>query len=63
MDPVLLSQVHLSGEVSCSLFTPHMLKANICTACSKLINKHSPEAIPDDQCLLKVSALHGHGQG
>lgn len=31
-----------------------MLKANICTSCNKLINKHSPEAIPDNQCLLKV---------
>lgn len=52
----LLSQIHLSGEVSCPLFAPHMLKANICTSCNKLINKHSPEAIPDDQCLLKVAS-------
>ena len=31
-----------------------MLKANYCISCSKLINKHCPEAIPDDECLLKV---------
>lgn len=62
MDPALLSQVHLSGEVSCSLFTPHMLKANICTSCSKLINKHSPEAIPDNQCLLKALEFSQKGE-
>ena len=54
MDPKLLSQIHLSGESSCPAFVPHMLKANMCTSCSKLINKHSVEAIPDEQCLLKV---------
>lgn len=53
----LLSQIHLSGESGCPLFSPHMLKANFCTVCSKLINKHSPQAIPDDQCLLKVGEL------
>jgi len=54
-NPALFSQVHPSGEVSCPLFSPHFLKANFCTSCSKLINKHSAEAIPDNQCLLKVS--------
>ena len=59
MDPKLLSQIHLSGECACPAFVPHMLKANMCTSCNKLINKHSPKAIPDDQCLLKVGAWVG----
>ena len=54
IDPSLLSQIHLSGETSCPQFTPHILKANFCTDCSKLVNKHAPSAIPNDQCLLKV---------
>lgn len=56
-NPALLAQIHLSGEVSCPEFTPHMLKANLCTSCSKLISKHSPQAIPDDQCLLKARKI------
>ena len=51
----LLNQIHLSGESRCPSFQPHMLKANFCVACSKLINKHRPEAIPNDEALLKVS--------
>ena len=51
----LLNQIHLSGESPCLTFQPHLLKANFCVACSKLINKHSPESIPDDESLLKVS--------
>lgn len=50
----LLNQIHLSGESRCPAFQAHMLKANFCVACSKLINKHSPEAIPNDEALLKV---------
>ena len=53
----LLNQIHLSGESQCPLFQPHMLKANFCVACSKLINKHTPEAIPDDESLLKVRSF------
>lgn len=53
----LLTQIHLSGESQCRSFQPHMLKANFCVACSKLINKHAPEAIPNDEALLKVSEL------
>ena len=52
----LLDQIHLSGEVPCASFQPHPLKANICTSCSKLINKHSAASIPDDDCLLRVCA-------
>lgn len=62
VDAALLTQIHLSGEVPCPLFTPHMLKANICTSCSKLINKHAPEAIPDDQCLLKALEFSQKGE-
>ena len=51
----LLNQIHLSGESQCASFQPHMLKANFCVACSKLINKHRAEAIPNDEALLKVS--------
>lgn len=54
LDPALLSQIHLSGDVQCPLFTAHFLKPNICTACNKLINKHLLEAISDDHTLLKV---------
>ena len=53
-NPELLSQIHLSGEAACPRFQPHPLKANICTACSKLVNKHSAESIPDDECLMRV---------
>lgn len=51
----LLHQVHLSGEAPCSIFQPHPLKANFCTSCSKLVDKHSAASIPDDDCLLKVN--------
>ena len=51
----LLNQIHLSGESQCTSFQAHMLKANFCTSCCKLVNKHGPEAIPDDEVLLKVS--------
>lgn len=51
----LLNQVHLSGEAPCSVFQPHPLKANFCTSCSKLVNKHSASSIPDDDCLLRVN--------
>lgn len=54
---VLLSQIHLSGESPCVEFQPHPLKANFCTACSKLVSKHTSESIPDDECLLKVRSL------
>jgi len=54
----VVSQVHLSGEVSCPQFKPHMLKANMCVNCNKLISKHSLNAIPDDECLLKVCWCH-----
>ena len=53
-NPALLAQIHLSGESACVQFRPHPLKANFCTACSKLVNKHSPDAIPDDEHLLAV---------
>lgn len=53
-NPALLSQIHLSGESVCPQFRPHPLKANFCTACSKLVNKHSPEAILDGDQLLAV---------
>lgn len=55
-NPELLSQIHLSGEAPCARFQPHPLKANICTACSKLVNKHTAESIPDDECLIRVRA-------
>lgn len=51
----VLAQIHLSGEVDCLDFKPHMLKANFCINCSKLVNKHSASAIPDEDCLLRVS--------
>ena len=53
-NPAILSQIHLSGESACAQFRPHPLKANFCTACSKLVSKHSPEAILDDDQLLAV---------
>jgi len=53
-NPAILSQIHLSGESVCPQFRPHPLKANFCTACSKLVSKHSPEAILDDNQLLAV---------
>lgn len=56
-NPELLNQIHLSGESQCPSFQPHILKANFCVACSKLINKHRPEAIQNDETLLKVSEL------
>lgn len=62
IDPSLLSQIHLSAETSCQQFTPHILKANFCTACSKLINKHTPSAIPNDQCLLKALEFSQKGE-
>ncbi len=55
LSEAVLSQIHLSGEVDCPHFKPHMLKANLCVECSKLISKHSPAAIPDDDCLLRVN--------
>lgn len=50
----LLSQIHLSGESRCFKFQPHPLKPNICTACNKLINKHSADSIANDECVLKA---------
>lgn len=50
----LLDQIHLSGEAACAVFEPHPLKANFCVGCSKLLNKHSAESIPDDDCFLRV---------
>ncbi len=58
LSEAVLSQIHLSGEVECPLFKSHMLKANLCVECSKLISKHSPAAIPDDDCLLRVRKMH-----
>jgi len=53
-DPKLLSQAHLTGEVSCTDYKPHFLKANLCVNCNKLITKHNAASIPNDQVLLKV---------
>ena len=53
-DQKVLDQIHLSGEALCAAFQPHPLKANFCTSCSKLVNKHSAASIPDEDCLLRV---------
>ena len=50
----LLRQVHLSGESGCVKFQPHPMKANFCIGCSKLFNKHSPDAIGSDDMLIAV---------
>ena len=55
----LLKQVHLSGESGCGKFQPHPMKANFCTGCSKLFNKHSPNSIASDDMLIAVSVMCG----
>ena len=58
----LLSQIHLSDESGCRSFAPNPFKPNICASCSRLINKHAPEAIPSDDALLRVRGHQG-GRG
>ena len=54
-DSDLLKQVHFSGEAKCDGFSPHKLRPNFCVECNKLFDKHTPELIPDEECLLEVS--------
>lgn len=56
----LLKQVHLSGEVSCSSFKPNQFRASFCTNCSNLFDKHSVQAIPDDETLRRVNNISPH---
>ena len=48
-------QLCFTGESSCSLFRPHFLKPNMCTSCMKEISKHTKEAVPSEECVLKAS--------
>ena len=50
----LLQQVHLSGEVKCKSFSPNSWRPSFCTNCSSLFDKHSAEAIPNDEVLIRV---------
>lgn len=54
----LLQQVHLSGEAKCATFSPNSWRPSFCTNCSSLFDKHSPEAIPNDEVLIKVCDQH-----
>ena len=58
----LLKQVHLSGESGCGKFQPHPMKANFCTGCSKLFNKHSPNSIASDDMLIAAIEYSQKGQ-
>ncbi len=51
----LLKQVHFSGEAKCDGFKPHWLRPNFCVECNKLFDKHSPELIPNNDCVLQVT--------
>ena len=50
-------QLCFTGESSCNLFRPHFLKPNMCTSCMKEISKHTKEAVPSEEFVLKASII------
>lgn len=56
------SQIHFSGQTDCPSFQPHFLKPNFCTSCSKLIDKHTEEAVHSDSAIIKALEFSQKGE-